>query len=174
MYATNDQALDLGREGFRYGAILAVLRLRNESCGDAATVCFLDDFEACIAHLWMPVRHRKATRTTNRLERLFGEEWRRTKVFTNARGREGGPEADVHGSRPGLGEVAADRGHRLRAAADGAPEEGTRRGVQGREPTRLDPKTGTTPLRIIQQVRELARCRWSRHALGSQIGTSRT
>ena len=26
--------------------------------------CFQDDFEACIAHLRMPVKHRKAIRTT--------------------------------------------------------------------------------------------------------------
>ena len=48
--------------------------------------CFRDDFEACIAHLRLPVRHRKAIRTTNLLERLFGEERRRMKVILNAWG----------------------------------------------------------------------------------------
>ncbi len=35
--------------------------------------CFEDDFEACIAHLRVPIAHRRVTRTTNLLERLFGE-----------------------------------------------------------------------------------------------------
>lgn len=38
---------------------------------------FLDDFDACFAHLKLPLAHRKAMRTTNLLERLFGEERRR-------------------------------------------------------------------------------------------------
>src|SRR5205085_3241612 len=40
----------------------------------SAVACFEDDFEACIAHLRLPVTHRRSTRTTNLLERLFGEE----------------------------------------------------------------------------------------------------
>lgn len=48
--------------------------------------CFLEDFEGCIAHLRLPVNHRRATRTTNLLERLFGEERRRTKVIPHAFG----------------------------------------------------------------------------------------
>ena len=36
-----------------------------------ACVRFMDDFEACIAHLRFPVTHRRAIRTTNLLERLF-------------------------------------------------------------------------------------------------------
>jgi transposase-like protein len=52
----------------------------------SATACFLDDFEACIAHLQLPIAHRRATRTTNLLERLFGEERRRTKVIPHAFG----------------------------------------------------------------------------------------
>jgi putative transposase len=52
----------------------------------AAVRCFLDDFEACTAHLRFPLRHRKVTRTTNLLERLFGEERRRTKVVAHAFG----------------------------------------------------------------------------------------
>ena len=42
--------------------------------------CFLNDFDACIAQLKWPPRHRKAVRTTNMLERLFEEERRRSKV----------------------------------------------------------------------------------------------
>jgi putative transposase len=52
----------------------------------AATSCFLDDFAACIAQLKLPLTHRKATRTTNLLERLFGEERRRSKVIPHAFG----------------------------------------------------------------------------------------
>ena len=52
----------------------------------SAVACFLDDFEACIAHLRLPVTHRRATRTTNLLERLFVEERRRLKIIPNAWG----------------------------------------------------------------------------------------
>jgi transposase-like protein len=52
----------------------------------SAVACFLDDFEACIAHLRMPVTHRRAIRTTNLLERLFVEERRRLKIIPNAFG----------------------------------------------------------------------------------------
>ena len=52
----------------------------------SAVACVLDDFEACIAHLRLPVTHRRATRTTNLLERLFLEERRRLKIIPNAFG----------------------------------------------------------------------------------------
>ncbi|MCA1951452.1 MAG: IS256 family transposase [Hyphomicrobiales bacterium] len=52
----------------------------------SAVVCLDDDFEACIAHLKFPLAHRPAIRTTNLLERLFGEERRRTKVILHAFG----------------------------------------------------------------------------------------
>jgi len=52
----------------------------------SAIACFHDDFEACIAHLRMPVTHRRAIRTTNLLERLFVEERRRLKIIPNAFG----------------------------------------------------------------------------------------
>lgn len=51
-----------------------------------AVACLDDDFEACIAHLRLPVGHRRAIRTTNPLERMFGEERRRTKVIPHAFG----------------------------------------------------------------------------------------
>jgi transposase-like protein len=51
-----------------------------------AVACFMDDFEACIAHLRLPIGHRRATRTTNLLERLFVEERRRLKIIPNAFG----------------------------------------------------------------------------------------
>jgi putative transposase len=52
----------------------------------SAVACLEDDFEACIAHLKFPLGHRRAIRTTNLLERLFGEERRRTKVIPHAFG----------------------------------------------------------------------------------------
>jgi putative transposase len=52
----------------------------------SATKCFLDDFDACIAHLQLPMSHRRVTRTTNLLERLFLEERRRTKTIPHAFG----------------------------------------------------------------------------------------
>jgi transposase-like protein len=45
-----------------------------------AVRCFEEDFEACIAHLNCPATHRRAIRTTNLLERLFGEERRRLRA----------------------------------------------------------------------------------------------
>jgi putative transposase len=52
----------------------------------AVVQCFVDDFDACIAHLRFPLRHRKVIRTTNLLERLFLEERRRTKIIPHAFG----------------------------------------------------------------------------------------
>ena len=52
----------------------------------SAVAAFEDDFEACIAHLRLPIAHRQAIRTTNLLERLFGEERRRTKTLPHAFG----------------------------------------------------------------------------------------
>lgn len=52
----------------------------------SAVACFEDDFEACIAHLRLPIGHRRATRTTNLLERLFVEERRRLKIIPNGFG----------------------------------------------------------------------------------------
>ena len=50
-----------------------------------AVSCFENDFESCIAHLRLPVTHRRTTRTTNLLERLFVEE-RRMKITPNGFG----------------------------------------------------------------------------------------
>lgn len=52
----------------------------------SAVKCFDDDFAACIAYLRLPVAHRRATRTTNLLERLFLEERRRSKTLPHAFG----------------------------------------------------------------------------------------
>jgi transposase-like protein len=48
--------------------------------------CFEDDFAACIDYLRLPVAHRRATRTTNVLERLFLEERRRRKTIPHTFG----------------------------------------------------------------------------------------
>lgn len=45
-----------------------------------AVRCFEDDFDACIAHLHAPPAHHRTIRTSNPLERLFGEERRRMKI----------------------------------------------------------------------------------------------
>src|SRR3954449_7184408 len=57
--------------------------IRTDYAGSvpSAVACFEDDFEACIAHLRLPVTHRRSTRTTNLLERLFVEERRRLKII---------------------------------------------------------------------------------------------
>ncbi len=47
----------------------------------SAMKAFGEDLEACLNHLRCPARHRKAIRTTNLLERSFGEEKRRSKVI---------------------------------------------------------------------------------------------
>jgi transposase-like protein len=52
----------------------------------SAVACLTDDFDACIAHLRFPLGHRRVIRTTNLLERLFGEERRRTKIIPHAFG----------------------------------------------------------------------------------------
>jgi putative transposase len=46
-----------------------------------AVACFSDDLEASLAHLRLPVEHRRFCRTTNLVERSFVEERRRTKVI---------------------------------------------------------------------------------------------
>jgi len=63
-----------------------VVAAEYEARFPSAVKCFLDDFEACIAHLRFPIAHRRVIRTTNLLERLFGEERRRMKIVANAFG----------------------------------------------------------------------------------------
>ena len=46
-----------------------------------AVAAFNDDLEASLTHLRFPVNHRKGLRTSNSIERLFGEQKRRTKVI---------------------------------------------------------------------------------------------
>ena len=91
----------------------------------SAIACFQDNFEACIAHLRMPVTHRRAIRTTNLLERLFVEERRRLKIIPNTWG-----ERPVLKLMFGAMTRAAERWratpfHRLRTPPDRRRQEGT-------------------------------------------------
>lgn len=54
---------------------------KYESRLPSAARSFLDDLDACLAHLRCPEVHRKAIRTTNVIERAFEELRRRTKVI---------------------------------------------------------------------------------------------
>src|SRR4029434_6943015 len=80
----------------------------------AVVQCFSDDFEACIAHLRFPLRHRRVVRTTNLLERLFLEERRRTKIIPNAFGER--PVLKLIGRHPRRRSLARGRGGRIGAA----------------------------------------------------------
>ncbi len=59
------------------GGLRDVLAEEYDKRLPAAARCFLDDLEVCIAYLRFPIAHRRVIRTTNLLERLFGEEQRR-------------------------------------------------------------------------------------------------
>ena len=67
-------------------ASIAGIRADYANALPSALACFEDDFEACIAHLRLPVTHRRFARTTNLLERLFVEERRRLKIIPNGFG----------------------------------------------------------------------------------------
>jgi len=66
-----DEGLKIGRE------IIDRFKDRFPS----AMACLADDLEACLQNLKLPKVHHKRTRTTNLLERLFGENRRRVKVI---------------------------------------------------------------------------------------------
>ena len=59
----------------------ADLLSRYTSRFPAAMRSFSDDLEASLAHLELPLAHRKYVRTTNLIERSFEEERRRTKIL---------------------------------------------------------------------------------------------
>jgi len=67
-------------------ALASGVRADYATLAPSALACFEDDFEACVAHLRLPVTHRRFTRTTNLLERLFVEERRRLKIIPNGFG----------------------------------------------------------------------------------------
>jgi transposase-like protein len=61
---------------------LQILIADIENAGyEAAARCLADDLEALVVHLRYPLRHRHRWRSTNLLERSFGEVRRRTKVM---------------------------------------------------------------------------------------------
>ena len=65
-------------EGLRRGrALIARFKARYP----AAMTCLEEDLEACLVHLKFPREHHVRLRTTNLLERTFGEGRRRTKVI---------------------------------------------------------------------------------------------
>jgi transposase-like protein len=66
--------------------LAAGIRADDADLLPSALACFEDDFEACIAHLRLPVTHRRFIRTTNLIERLFVEERRRLKIIPNGFG----------------------------------------------------------------------------------------
>jgi len=68
-------ALDMARD-----RAADVLREYQALCPSAMRA-FSNDLEACLTHLRCPAAHHKSIRTTNLLERAFGESRRRTKVI---------------------------------------------------------------------------------------------
>lgn len=65
-------------EGLRRGRALIV---RFKARYPSAMACLEEDLEACLVHLMFPQEHHGRLRTTNLLERTFGEGRRRTKVI---------------------------------------------------------------------------------------------
>ena len=107
----------------------------------SAVACFQDDFEAKIAYLRLPVTHRRATRTTNLLERPFLEP--AAEDHSQRVRREGGAQADVRGHDQSRRTLARRQDHRVRALSDGRPQGRTRPGIRGRkrpQTKRLDGK----------------------------------
>ncbi len=68
------------------GEVASGIRADYAVVAPSALACFEDDFEACVAHLRLPVTDRRVTRTTNLLERLFVEERRCLKIVPNGFG----------------------------------------------------------------------------------------
>ena len=121
----------------------------------SAVACFLDDFEACIAHLRMPVNHRRAIRTTNLLERLFGGGAPALEDHPQRLRRKGGTEAHVRCHEPRRRAMESSQGHRLRAAPDGRRQEGTRSGIPSPAGTTRTGLDGGNPGENSQQNPDL-------------------
>ncbi len=117
-----------------------------------AVACFMDDVEACIAHLRLPIGHRRGTRTTNLLERLFVEGRRRLKINPNAFGEKAVLKL-MFGAMIRAAErcraLAGHQGDRVRAPSDGGSQEGTRSGIRGRNRPRCKDVKGSMPTRQI-------------------------
>ena len=121
----------------------------------SAVACFIDDFEAAIAHLRMPVTHRRAIRTTNLLERLFVEERRRLKIIPNAFG-----EKPVLKLMFGAMIRAAERWRAIRITdferRQMAAVSGARSGIRGPQRPRCKALSRCAPRQTIQQFSDLA------------------
>ena len=116
----------------------------------SALACFEDDFEACIAHLRLPVTHRRFARTTNLLERLFVEERRMLKIIPNGFGEK--PVLKLmFGAHPSRGALAPPTLYRVRAPPDRRRPKGTRRRISG-----FNHAAGNvTPAQSFQQIQAL-------------------
>lgn len=86
----------------------------------SAVACFPDDFETCVAHLRLPIGHRRAICTTDLLERLVALERRRLKIIPNAFG-EKPVLKPMFGAMIRAAERWRARDHHVRAAAVGCP-----------------------------------------------------
>ncbi len=117
----------------------------------SALACFEDDFEACIAHLRLPVTHRRFARTTNLLERLFVEERRRLKNHSQWLRREAGAQADVRRPHPSRRTMAWSALLRVRAPTDRSCQKRTRRRI-----SRFNHAAGpVSPAPSFQQIQAL-------------------
>ena len=92
----------------------AGLRADYANVLSSALACFEDDFEARIAHLRLPVTHRRFARTTNLLERLFVEERRRLKIIPNGFGEKPVLKAHVRRAHPSRRTMARSALHGVR------------------------------------------------------------
>ncbi|HEX9835947.1 MAG TPA: IS256 family transposase [Alphaproteobacteria bacterium] len=113
-----------------------------------------DDFEACIAHLKFPLAHRRAIRTTNLLERLFGEERRRTKVIPRLR-RARRLEAHVCRADPRRRTMESDQNDRVRATSVAGRQGGARPHLRRANRTRSRHSPHRIPTAFIQQRPDL-------------------
>ena len=130
----------------------------------AVVQCFTDDFDACIAHLRFPLRHRKVIRTTNLLERLFLEERRRTKIIPHAFGERPVLKLHVRGGHPGGRSVARPHGRRVRAAATASDSRGAQpRSHHARRAGRLGADGGPQTAKVIADVDDASRAGSQRH-----------
>ena len=119
----------------------------------SATACSLDDFEACIGHLRLPIARRRVIRTTNLLERLVGEERRRTKVIPARVRRASGAQTDVRRADSCESDVATGRDQRIRGEVDRRTTQRTRQRVQRTNDCLKS--TTRVPRTNLQQAREL-------------------
>ena len=129
------------RPDFKARDLAAGLVRDHHTSLPSAVACFQDDFEAKIAYLRLPVTHRRATRTTNLLERPFLEP--AAEDHSQRVRREGGAQADVRGHDQSRRTLARRQDHRVRALSDGRPQGRTRPGIRGRkrpQTKRLDGK----------------------------------